>query len=124
MKDQFTGKFISDGKAQVGLLLANPQSYAVLGGIDLAAIASNQTGFVKAMSDVVDSVQTNECAMILMPQAIRSKIANEYAAFGKSNALIKFDDHFNMTICGVPVCASKNFPQSVSIVNSEETAAP
>ena len=50
-----------------------------------------------------------------------SRLLNRYTAFQKSNALIRVDDKFNMTLCGVPVVSSANIPMKVNVNVPEST---
>ena len=100
--------------------MGNTRLYATLANVDPTQKEFDAT-FPMKMSALLDECLVNENTIILMNTALRSEIANRYTTFKNANALIKFDDRFNMSICGIPVVASQNIPLNTGKI---EVATP
>jgi hypothetical protein len=98
-------------KLMAGLLMANSKSYAVLRNVPLDVSGKDfPKKFAEQMAYVIDASNPNDKTTVLMSREYKVKLASAYAQFGTTNALLRFDDAFNLRIAGVPVIGSSNIP--------------
>ena len=100
-------------KTVLGLLLANKKMFAVVTNVD-PEHKKFDTEFPLQLSAVLDEMLVNENTMILMSRRLKTAIGNHYTRKATSNALIRFDEKCNLSVCGVPVLATANIPSKVN----------
>jgi hypothetical protein len=98
-------------KLMAGLLLANPKQYSVLRNVPINTEGKDfPKKFAAAMANVIDEASPNDKTTVIMPRQFKVNIASAISQFGTANALIQFDNAFNLRIAGAEVVASPNIP--------------
>ena len=108
-------------KLMAGLLLANPKSYAVLRNVPLNTDSKDfPKKFASAMANVIDEANPNDKATVIMPRQYKVRIGSAVSQHGTANALIQFDNQFNLRIAGVEVIGSPNLPLNFRLPSEVE----